>query len=495
MTFAFDEQFAMFDVTPVENQFILEYLPGARGDDVRVYLYGLLCCYHPKQEMNLDSMSLELGLTREEIMNAFRRWERKGVVRRISDNPPSWQYVNIKQMSLMRGEDIDPEYTEFYRVIESSMDGIWNFRGSDIAACYEWREGLGLPTEVILMLLKEMVRTRGKNFKIRDAEKTAVRLAEEKAFTEEEASALLSADEAASSGMKKILRLMGKRYAPSEAQLALYRKWTAEWRFSPEAIEEALAGMGTKDPSLDYLDAVLNRIYSQQPQPVTRILGPEDVCRACDEWEEMKTIRREAGWTGSITPEQEKLLLRMRTVYNDAGILMIAARECGRKQKDPESALKLLQSWKARGFSTRQEIETHISQFRDKEDFLKEIKSRWKSRSIEVGERNLEMLDKWENTLGMSREVILKAADYAADVRRPMPYMDALLTRYAEKGIRTAEAAEKDHQQYAEQYREMKNASAATPPPARQYQQRDYTGKQREATERMLKMLEGDEDA
>ena len=41
----------------------------------------------------------------------------------------------------------------------------------------------------------------------------------------------------------------------------------------------------------------------------------------------------------------------------------------------------------------------------------------------------------------------------------------------------------------------MKNASAATPPPARQYQQRDYTGKQREATERMLKMLEGDEDA
>ena len=62
MTFAFDEQFAMFDITPVENQFILEYLPGAKGDYVKVYLYGLLCCYHPKKEMDISSMSRELGV-------------------------------------------------------------------------------------------------------------------------------------------------------------------------------------------------------------------------------------------------------------------------------------------------------------------------------------------------------------------------------------------------------------------------------------------------
>ena len=42
MTFSFDDQFTMFDVTPVDNQFILEQLPGARGDYVKVYLYGLL---------------------------------------------------------------------------------------------------------------------------------------------------------------------------------------------------------------------------------------------------------------------------------------------------------------------------------------------------------------------------------------------------------------------------------------------------------------------
>ena len=44
--FGFDEQYAMFDVTPLDNQFILEYLPAAKGDDLRVYLYGLMMCYH-----------------------------------------------------------------------------------------------------------------------------------------------------------------------------------------------------------------------------------------------------------------------------------------------------------------------------------------------------------------------------------------------------------------------------------------------------------------
>ena len=48
-------------------------------------------------------------------------------------------------------------------------------------------------------------------------------------------------------------------------------------------------------------------------------------------------------------------------------------------------------------------------------------------------------------------EEVMKAADYAADVQRPMAYMDALMTRYAEKGIRRAEEAEKDRREFSGQ--------------------------------------------
>ena len=84
MMFGFDERFAMFDITPVENQFILEYLPGAKGDYVKVYLYGLMRCYHPEEDMSLDRMSHELNMTADEVTAAFRFWERKGLVRRMT---------------------------------------------------------------------------------------------------------------------------------------------------------------------------------------------------------------------------------------------------------------------------------------------------------------------------------------------------------------------------------------------------------------------------
>ena len=111
--FGFDERYSMFDVTPLENQFILEFLPEAKGDYVKVYLYGLLRCYHPEADMNLDRMSHELGMTEDEIAAAFRYWERRGIVRRISDHPPAWEYVNIKQRSLSAEDIQDPEYIAF----------------------------------------------------------------------------------------------------------------------------------------------------------------------------------------------------------------------------------------------------------------------------------------------------------------------------------------------------------------------------------------------
>ena len=108
MTFAFDDQFAMFDTTPVDNQFILEYMPGAKGDYVKVYLYGLVYCYHPKQEMDTERMSRELSMPEEDILAAFRYWERRGIVRRVSDRPPRWQFVNIKQKNIAASDSPEP---------------------------------------------------------------------------------------------------------------------------------------------------------------------------------------------------------------------------------------------------------------------------------------------------------------------------------------------------------------------------------------------------
>ena len=495
MTFAFDEQFTMFDVTPVENQFILEQLPGAKGDYVKVYLYGLMHCYHPREDVTPESMSRELNIPVDDIMAAFRYWERHGAVRRISDHPPVWQYVSFKQRNTSTFDEVDPDYAAFSTELETAFEGKRIFRGSETAAIYEWKEGsMQLPTEVILMILSHMMRVRGKSFRIAEAEKLAMKLADENARTEEEAAEVLSRDEAATSGMRKILRLLGKRYTPSEANMKLYLKWTREWGFTQEAIEEACGQMQTSDPSLSMLDAILQKTYENRGAGSGETLKQEDVRQSSARHENIKKVMKELGRTGAVTRYQEEIYGRMLRLYPQE-IILLGAAECGRKRRDPESLLKLLQSWKDRGFTTKEQVENHIRSFRDKEDFLKTIRSRWSSREADAGGRHLEMLTRWEETLGMPRDVILKAADYASEARRPMAYMDALMTRYAEKGIRTAEEAEQDHREHAAQYREMAQKTTEKKLPAQNYSQRDYSGDQQAAIETMMNWNSEEDDA
>ena len=481
-------------MTPVENQFILELLPGARGDYVKVYLYGLLYCYHPKEETSLDSMARDLDMTPEEIMAAYRYWERHKAVRRISDHPPAWQYINFRQRAFSGDDTADPEYVRFSQDVERSFDGIRSFRGSEIAEAYEWKDSMQLPPEVIIMILSHMVRTRGKSFHMTDAQKLAVRLAEENVRTEDEAAEILSRDESAAQNMRKILRKLGKRYSPSDANLSLYQKWTHEWGFSQEAIEEACDRTGTSDPSLALVDSILQKAMETHSSGQNQPLDRDSVRKSSDRHEQIKKVMRQLGRTGNITSYQEDIYRRMTSIY-PFEIVMAAARECSRKKKDPEYVLKLLESWKSRGFSTIEEVEEHIRLFHDREDFIRKIRSRWPVRENEPGERSLELLSEWEEKLGLSRDLIMKAADFAGEAKNPMGYLNTILKRYAEKGIRTPEEAERDHLEFSSQYQKEKQSGHSDARDIQGYSQRDYSGEQKAALERMMQDTWGDDNA
>ena len=482
MTFAFDERYAMFDITPVENQFILEYMPGARGDYVKVYLYGLLCCYHPRKEMDVASMSRELGLGEEVILSAFRYWERRGIVRRISDHPPSWQYINIKQNSMGGEQELDKEYIRFSRDLESSFEDIRDLHGSEIATCYEWKEDMGLSTEAIIMLLKYMARTRGKNFKIRDAEKTAILLSEEKAFTTEDAELILGRDEEILSGFRKVQRKLGMRFNPSDANLKLYRKWRDEWHFTQEAIEDACDRTGTSTPSLALVDSILGQVFRNSNG--TDELNRNDLDAAEEKRRNLKDILKEIGQYGAATPSQQKLYSRMTEMYPQ-NIILLATQECAAKQKNFDSVMKLLESWQQRGFIDEKQIREHISTFHEKEEFLKALRQKWAGQDADIGKKTLQMLDKWESSMGFSREMICLAADAAYEAKKPIAYMDKLLTNWNEQGIRTPEAVKENRKNSGEQPETFRKASGKNIP-AQQYAQRDYGKEQDDALRRML---------
>ena len=208
----------------------------------------------------------------------------------------------------------------------------------------------------------------------------------------------------------------------------------------------------------------------------------------------MRQVLREVGQNGATTPAQENLYNQMRDLYPQ-GIILLAARECAIKQKRFDSVLKLLQSWKERGFSGEEEIREHISEFHRKEEFLKALKARWSGKEAEIGQKTVQLLDKWEKDLGFSREMISLAADAALEVRKPMAYMDKLLSYWAEKQIRTEADVLRDRREHQERYQNPDKKPEGKSVHAQDYGQRDYSGEQDEARRRMLAMMGGAGDA
>lgn len=108
---SFDRGAAMYDATPIENMFLLEYLPSAQDDCLRVYLYARMACAHPELGGGVADIARALRLSEEAVEDALRFWEREGLVKRLSDRPPTYALSPMRAGG--RGTDMDQQYYQF----------------------------------------------------------------------------------------------------------------------------------------------------------------------------------------------------------------------------------------------------------------------------------------------------------------------------------------------------------------------------------------------
>ncbi len=504
MMFGFENGFAMFDMTPVDNQFIQEYLPQASGDQVRVYLYGLMRCYHPEEDMTPGRMGKELGLTEEDVLSAYRYWERRGLVRRVSDQPVSYQYVSMRRGFLQETVAIDPAYASFSEDLIRVFDNQRQLHGQEIQTCYEWVEDLHLPREVVIMLLRHMLRMKGKGFTIRDAERLAMKLAEEDIRTVEDAEDYFSRDEAIYQGTKKVLRRLGKRNAPSQDQLALYQKWTRDWGFTPEAVEEACVEAARGDPNMGYLDGILSRLHQRmdgaaRPEApgASAAMGRKDAAAPKDERAveaerersaQLREVLRRLG-RGMISDATNAWYDGLRADFSPE-LILLAAQECGRTGGNPGDVERMLRSWQQKGITETAEAERYVADFRAQSALLLDMRHKWGLNS-RMGEKDRALLNTWEKELGFTPEMILHTADYAAGSEKPMAYLDTILRDYAARNIRTTEAAERDRQARREAAAAGEQRKKDDLLPAQRYTQRDYSHEEEDPEELMARLNRG----
>ena len=473
--FGFDEQYAYYGVTPVDNQFILEYLPNATGDAVRVYLYGLMQCYHPEQGMTIAQMARELSMEEEAVLTAYRHWERKGLVRRIADHPPAFRYVSIKQLTMTGGAvPVDHEYEAFATAVYGLFGNDRRLHGAEMSRCYEWVEELGLPSEAVLYLIREMIRQHGKNVAIKTIEKRAALLAEEGVKSAEDAEAVLSRDKAVWDGSRAVIRRFGKRRNPSEDEQAMYRTWHVDWGFSEEDILAACAETVKGEPTFAYLGGILSRLRAQQKTTGVEAALREEKDAAAPLKALLKVMKLQ-----NVTINEGTLAVYadMRALYPDHIILM-AGKECAKRGADFEGVMTTLKNWKRNGLESSEDVQLYMKQVDDMNDFLQMLyEVLGVSTKPNAADRRL--AKKWLEQYGFDMGFVTQCAPWAMGKDKPMVYLDTVLGRFHEKGIRTMDAALKEreaHQQTMAAKQPAPSAPVRGPKTVeqQQYTQREY---------------------
>ncbi len=457
--FEFDEQYPLFDATPVENLFVQEYLPAAKGDYVKVYIYGLMHTYHPSAGMNLSVMARDLGLSEEDVYAAYRYWERKGLVQRTADNPPVFRYMNAKQLLFMRQCPAeDRQYTQFAEALYAAFGEDRQLHGQETSLAYEWVEDLKLPPEVVLMLVQHLISTRGKHFSFKAAQKLAVQLAEECVHTIEDAEIVLSRSKAVLEGTRKILRRLGKRHQPSEDEMALYRKWTGDWGYNHDAIEAACKETTKGDPTMAYLDGILNGLRRRgEKTPATAKQVENQLLKEQGEAAPLKELFRALGVSGLTVNEGTLSVYRQMRALAGHDIILLAAREAARAGGRLDDVLRLLTTWHDKGLATPLEVEEYIAAFYESNRLLAQLFEQC-GKSDKPAASDRALLLKWQKDWNFSTDMLLLAATYAQAADKKMPYMDALLKAWHGQSINTPEAA-----QAAREHREKATAASAAP--------------------------------
>lgn len=463
--FELDREACIYGVTAVENRFLLDYLPAAKGDYVKVYLWGLFACACKGPDYTLDAMAEELELTVPEIEAALRYWERRALVSRISGDPPAYRFYSPtqRQTAAAGGLPADTDYVSFAECVYAAFGDRRKVNPAEIALAWEWVQDVGLSQEAVLMLLQHCIAQRGAHFSFKAAEKLAVAMKEADVTGPEDAEHFLQHSQNVHDGARKVLSRMGKRRAVTEDELALYEKWIGEWGFEPQAVLDACRETTGGDPSFKYLDGILNRLRAQ-----TDTRTGEGMAQKLTQEKEEREKAQEVFSRLGVKVSGPAAVTAYRSMLSEQphGVLLLAADECLRTHKKLDDMKALLASWRNRGLTTEETVCQYLEKYREANLALRELFDAC-GHSGRPTEADRKLYEKWRGW-GYGPELLLCAAEQARNAEGgKIAYLDKVLEAWHSAGVTSVEQAQGR--------RKPRAAPARKTVSAQQYGQRQYT--------------------
>lgn len=458
---SFSDGAAMFDVTPIENMFLLEYLPTAPEGFLRVYLYARMLCLHPELGGEIADVAKALRMDEDAVFNAFAYWEKQGLVERLTDRPPSYAIRPIRGGDMQ--SEMDRDYYA-YRDFNASMQDLFGaehlLQPNQYKLANDWLNVLGMSQEAVLKLLEYELKHGGKQpaSVFKRADKRAAEWADRGIRTLEDVEKAIAYDDRVYSMANMVMKQFSLRRHATVNELDCVRRWIGEWKLTEQDVLDACAQTTkSRSPTIGYLDAILRE----------RAQTGGD-----DSFERTKDVLRELGAPQAVpTPEQVKKYRAWLDQGFEVEALQLAAKRCaGKGWHKFESLEDMLEQWAAEGVYSHAAAEAYLARMR--QSYLEALNvMQAAGLSRRPGAEDMKRCEAWKARF--APEIILFAAECARGMGKPMLYMEKVLASWEREGVSTLEGA-REARERATAASKAKDAPRQQAAPSN-FQQRSYT--------------------
>ena len=332
---------AVSGVTPVQNLFIMEYMPKAPEGFAKVYLYGLMlsAC------RGFETLDLPggLGISEEEALEAFLYWQEMGLVRIIETAPLNVEY-RMSAAAPSRGGG------RKYAGLIAKLNNHCRprvFSPQELTKVYDWIEIFGMDEETAVMLVRRCMNMKGPKVSIQYMDKAARAWADDGILTPDLADQRILMETELNSGAKAILNRWRISRRPTEDELELYRRWTEDWGMTHEEILAACPATTAADkPTFAYLDGILAKMRLRGG--VNEALSSENTANEVARQMYVRSGIQDL----PTTNEKQTVYIWLNSWHMEAETALYAAELSAGVSRPFAKAAKLMEGWHEKGITT-----------------------------------------------------------------------------------------------------------------------------------------------
>ncbi|MDR2520040.1 MAG: DnaD domain protein [Eubacteriaceae bacterium] len=252
-------------VTIVPNAFINHFMVRARGDYVKVYLYGLKYCSNPCPPFpsNLQIAS-DLNLTESDVINAWKYWKDQNLIDIESDgdgmsityvNMISYVFTSKASRDKKKGKQKVEERTPRMRAMFSDIEALTGkpVNADCATAMLEWIDSYHFSPETAILIVSDSLK-RGKG-DLRYWEKVAEDFSRRGITRYDEAVAYILERDSQNAELREVLNYLGLFRNPSTPERRAFAKWKTDFAFDKETILKACDQVSK--PTIQNVDIIL----------------------------------------------------------------------------------------------------------------------------------------------------------------------------------------------------------------------------------------------